>query len=363
MRAAQLTLPDQANPAGNVHGGEIMRFMADNGGMLAAKRFANSGPESAGRVVEASFVAMSHMSFWHPVLVGDLLEVEAVVVNSGSSSIEVRVRVFADNLVGNRRLSNEALLWYVAMERRATAAAPHAAHAAHALGSSAQRAAAAWGGDALFTQYEPFRGPVPRVRFESAGAAAAAAERYAAQRRHQRESLRGLELYEAAARPQWSSVLSSIVLPSQCYLTSLCQGGEVLKSMDNCAALAALRHCRTNVVTAHIDSVDFHRPVRNGNLLRTSSRPCFASSKSLEIEVLVEAEDLATGMSWVAARGLLVFVSLDAAGRPLTVPPLPPPQDDAERASRDAGRARYELRKREHSKAAASSTTTTTYRC
>jgi acyl-CoA hydrolase len=147
------------------------------------------------------------------------------------------------------------------------------------------------------------------------------------------------------------------VLPSQCYHTSLAQGGEVLKSMDNCAALAALRHCRTNVVTAHIDSVDFHRPVGNGNLLRTSSRPCFASSKSLEIEVLVEAEDLATGTSWVAARGLLVFVSLDAAGRPLAVPPLPPPQDDAERASRLAARERYELRKRVHSNCSARSTT------
>ena len=60
---AQLVLPMQANPAGNVHGGEIMKMM-DSAAGVAAQKHAHTNVVTA-RVDE--------LNFKKPVLVGELV--------------------------------------------------------------------------------------------------------------------------------------------------------------------------------------------------------------------------------------------------------------------------------------------------
>lgn len=85
---AQLVLPNQANPAGNVHGGEIMKMM-DSAAAAAAARHAHTLAVTA-RVDE--------MNFKHPVYVGDLVTCNAHVIYTGRSSMEVFVTVETENL-------------------------------------------------------------------------------------------------------------------------------------------------------------------------------------------------------------------------------------------------------------------------
>ena len=77
-----------ANNAGNVHGGLIMRLCDDVAGIAAVRH-------SGTRVVTA---AMDRMTFNHPVYVGQLVTVKATVNAAWRSSMEVGVRVESENV-------------------------------------------------------------------------------------------------------------------------------------------------------------------------------------------------------------------------------------------------------------------------
>ncbi len=85
---SQVMLPSQANVAGNVHGGEIMKFMDTVAGAVSV-RYARSNCVTA-RVDELEF----HL----PIFVGALVTCSATVVYVGRSSMEVFVNVEVEDL-------------------------------------------------------------------------------------------------------------------------------------------------------------------------------------------------------------------------------------------------------------------------
>jgi acyl-CoA hydrolase len=98
--------------------------------------------------------------------------------------------------------------------------------------------------------------------------------------------------------------------------------------MDKCAAIAALRHSRTNVVTASIDRVDFREPIHLGDLVVMQASVNYVGRSSMEVGVRVEAEDLVTGNRRHTNSCYLTFVAVDRNGRPIEVPELIPETDD-----------------------------------
>ena len=140
--------------------------------------------------------------------------------------------------------------------------------------------------------------------------------------------------------------LAQLVLPSDCTSSGTCFGGTIMKLVDNAGGIVATRHCRTNVVTASIDTMDFLFPSQVGDLLHINAVPTFASSRSLEIIVRVEAEKLMTGVRNLCCHARLTFVSLGDDARPQPVPALCP-TNDIESRRFTAARERYEKRKLE----------------
>jgi uncharacterized protein (TIGR00369 family) len=103
---AQVMLPADANPSGDVHGGTLMK-LADTAGGIAAVRHAKR------RVVTA--IADS-MTFEHPVKVGDLVLIDAQVSWVGRTSLEVEVSIFAEKVLsGERRRTSLAYFVFVAL--------------------------------------------------------------------------------------------------------------------------------------------------------------------------------------------------------------------------------------------------------
>ena len=91
---AQVMLPDQANPAGNVHGGELMKLM-DNAAGVAAVRHSHTLTVTA---------AVDEIAFLNPVKVGDLVIVDARLVFVSHSSATVRVEVYLEKLFTEAKL-------------------------------------------------------------------------------------------------------------------------------------------------------------------------------------------------------------------------------------------------------------------
>ena len=96
-----------ANSAGNVHGGTVMK-LADEAAALAAVKHSHM------RVVT---VGMDRMNFLYPIYVGDLVTLSATVNAAWRTSIEVGVRVEAEDLrAGTVRHVSNAYLTMVALD-------------------------------------------------------------------------------------------------------------------------------------------------------------------------------------------------------------------------------------------------------
>lgn len=104
---SQSMLPSDANPFGNVHGGEVVKLIDSCAG-AAASRHARS------RVVTAR---IDELSFLAPVYVGDLVTARASVNDVGSTSLEVGVRVDSENtLTGKTVHVASAYLVFVSID-------------------------------------------------------------------------------------------------------------------------------------------------------------------------------------------------------------------------------------------------------
>ena len=107
LTLAQVMLPEDANPRGNVHGGTLMK-LADTAGGVCATRHTRQ------RVVT---VVMDSMTFEEPVYVGNLVVVHAEVTWTGRTSIETEVSIEAEDVLsGERRHISRAFFVYVAID-------------------------------------------------------------------------------------------------------------------------------------------------------------------------------------------------------------------------------------------------------
>ena len=100
--------PQDANAAGNVHGGVIMKLIDMAGGIVAQRHTRTN-------VVTAS---VDRIDFLHPVYIGDVLSLRTSINLVGRTSMEVGVRVESENtLTGEVRHTASAFLTYVALDK------------------------------------------------------------------------------------------------------------------------------------------------------------------------------------------------------------------------------------------------------
>lgn len=76
---------------------------------------------------------------------------------------------------------------------------------------------------------------------------------------------------------------------------AIVHGGVIMRMVDDAAGVCAARHVRGRVVTARVDGINFLAPVFVGDLVTATARVTNVWRTSLEVEVEVEAENLATG--------------------------------------------------------------------
>ncbi|HWY46083.1 MAG TPA: acyl-CoA thioesterase [Bryobacteraceae bacterium] len=105
---SEFALPNDANTLGNVLGGKVMHLV-DIAAALAAVRHARCS------VVTAS---VDHMSFLHPIHIGQLIVLRSSVNRVFRTSMEIGVRVEVENLVtGAIQHTSSAYLTFVALDK------------------------------------------------------------------------------------------------------------------------------------------------------------------------------------------------------------------------------------------------------
>lgn len=120
-------------------------------------------------------------------------------------------------------------------------------------------------------------------------------------------------------------------------------GGVIMKLIDTTAGIVAIRHARSNCVTASIDRLDFIRPIFIGDLVTLKASLNYVGRTSMEVGVRVEAETIVTGDVRHTASAYLTMVALDREGRPMEISPIILETEDEVRRNEEA-RARREMR-------------------
>ena len=105
---AQVMNPQDANPAGNVHGGVIMKLI-DTAAAVVATRHSRCNSVTA---------SIDSLVFHNPIYIGDLVFFKSSLNYVGKTSMEVGVRVEAEDLMtGEVRHAVSAYLTFVALDK------------------------------------------------------------------------------------------------------------------------------------------------------------------------------------------------------------------------------------------------------
>jgi len=126
----------------------------------------------------------------------------------------------------------------------------------------------------------------------------------------------------AKSQQRGQAQMLELIFPQDTNHLGTAFGGYILSLMDKVASIAAVRHAKQTVVTARMDAVEFHVPVKVGSAVALEARVYEVGRTSMKVHVDVHIESLTTGEQKLATSGNFVFVALNAAGVPSRVPPL-----------------------------------------
>lgn len=144
---------------------------------------------------------------------------------------------------------------------------------------------------------------------------------------------------EPPAKPTSASrtTLSHIMSAHDTNLLGTVHGGVVMKLVDDVAGAVAGRHSGGPAVTASMDEMAFLEPVRVGDLLHVKAQVNWTGRSSMEIGVRVLAERWNESVPAThVASAYLVFVAVDAEGKPRPVPQVVPETDREKRRWQEA---------------------------
>jgi acyl-CoA hydrolase len=113
-------------------------------------------------------------------------------------------------------------------------------------------------------------------------------------------------------------------------------GGTVMKLCDEAAGLAAVKHCRSRVVTAGMDRMTFRVPIHVAELVTFQASVNAVWHTSMEVGVRVDTENPRTGERRHSNSAYLTMVAVDDRGNPMPVPALLTSTDEQRRRESEA---------------------------
>ncbi|HET6271809.1 MAG TPA: acyl-CoA thioesterase [Bacteroidota bacterium] len=129
---------------------------------------------------------------------------------------------------------------------------------------------------------------------------------------------------------------TELVLPNDTNQLGNLLGGRLMHWIDITAAIAAQRHSGRVCVTASVDELNFHDPIRLGEIVTLQASVNRAFRTSMEIGVLVTAHGLLTEGPRRANNAYLTFVAIDEHRKAVPVPPVVAETEDEKRRFEEA---------------------------
>ena len=123
-------------------------------------------------------------------------------------------------------------------------------------------------------------------------------------------------------------------------------GGRLMEWIDECAGIAAIRHCGCNVTTACVDTLRFLKGAYLGDVIVINARVTFVGKTSIEVRVESYVEDPATCERTIVNKAYITEVCVDEDGKPVVAPYDIDPQTHEELIEWEGAQRRKEIRRR-----------------
>jgi acyl-CoA hydrolase len=281
----QWVFPEHAGAPGQIHGGRMMQWITQAGTMAAA------------RVAHGTVVlgAMDDIDFLHPVKVGQIAILRAQVEYVGTSSLEVGVRVWGEDVAtGHRTVTLNSHLVFVRVDEDAKP---------RPVGAAIE----------------------PRDAAERALVEAARARREQRLARFADRAGRAPDMDAGGDEDlSWRFESARSVLPDDALFGNMMFPGKMLMELDEAGGILSMRYCKGFVMTACLDAMDFYTPIWTHEVVTFKAGLNHVGSSSLEIGVKVLAEKPWTGEVRHACTAFLTYVHLGADLRPRPCRPYAP---------------------------------------
>lgn len=122
-------------------------------------------------------------------------------------------------------------------------------------------------------------------------------------------------------------------------------GGMLMEWLDEAAGMVAMRHTRSNVITASVDNLRFIHGAYNGEIVVIIGKVTYVGTTSLEVRLDTYVEHIDDGMRYPINRAYFTMVALDKNDKPKPVPGLIV-ESESEKAEWEAAKKRREMRLR-----------------
>ncbi len=130
--------------------------------------------------------------------------------------------------------------------------------------------------------------------------------------------------------------MTELVLPQHTNQLGNLLGGQLMHWIDICAALASSKHAGKICVTASVDTIDFHHPIKLGDVVTIVASVNRVFNSSMEVGVSVCAENFTKENKRHTNSAYLTFVGLNSEGVPVKSDSIQPESDDEKRRYSEA---------------------------
>lgn len=130
--------------------------------------------------------------------------------------------------------------------------------------------------------------------------------------------------------------MTELVLPHHTNQLGNLLGGQLMHWIDICAALASSKHSQRVCVTASVDKIDFHHPIKLGNVVTLTATVNRVFNTSMEVGVKVFTENYIEGKIFHTNSAYLTFVSVDNGVKPVKAFDIIPETDEEKRRHKEA---------------------------
>lgn len=272
---------DVASLGGGVRGGRILEW-------VDKAAYACAAAWSGGYSVTAY---VGNISFGRDISSGDLVEVTATLIHTGTSSMHIECTVSsADPRVGTFRPASSCLLVFVAVDDDGK--------------------------------------PTPVRQWQPVRARDVARSEYARQRSGVRSRIAAAMEEADYSAPTAALEVGTrfLAAPTDVNWGGKAHGGRVMTWIDDAAYLCGVRWCAGEVATAFMGGVRFYRPIHIGQVAEISARLIHTGRQTMHVAVDVRAFWPREGRETArpAAHSLTVLAALDANGEATAVRPWTP---------------------------------------